>query len=81
MFGIEKEVEAKTKIADERCFRPEHQGACVGMHAIRADNDIEPLFRPAFEADVYSGAIVAQRFDGVIKSVAGLPVAREIVQN
>ena len=51
------------------------------MHAIRADNDIEPLFRPAFEADVYSGAIVVQRFDGVIKSVAGLPVARETVQN
>lgn len=51
------------------------------MHAIRADHDIEPLLRSASEANVYSGAIIVQRFDGVIEPVADLPVAREIVQN
>jgi hypothetical protein len=36
------------------------------MHAIRADHDIEPPFRPASEANVHAGAIVVQRVDGAI---------------
>jgi hypothetical protein len=40
------------------------------MYAIRSDHDIEPLFRPASEANVYPGAIVAQRVAGVTEPVA-----------
>ncbi len=43
-----EKAEAKTKIAVERRFRPEHQRAGAGVHAVRADHEIEPAAAPRF---------------------------------